>query len=91
MEFEWDKGNSSKNLKKHNVSDQEAEEAFFDRDKVQRPDPIHSQLEKRFFLIGKTKNHKLLYIAYTKRDKKIRIISARSLNQKEKYLYEKSA
>lgn len=91
MEFEWDKGNSSKNLKKHDVSDQEAEEAFFDRDKVQHPDPIHSQSEKRFFLIGKTKNHKLLYIAYTKRDNKIRIISARPLNQKEKYLYEKSS
>lgn len=91
MEFEWDKGNVGKNLKKHHVSDQEAEQAFFDQDKVQHSDSIHSQSEKRFILIGKSKNQKILYIAYTARKKKIRIISARPLNQKEKCLYEKSA
>lgn len=90
MEFEWDKGNFDKSLKKHNVSDREAEEAFFDHKKVQHSDPIHSQSEQRFILIGKSKSKKLLFISYTARKNKIRVISARRLNKKEIYLYEKS-
>ena len=90
MEFEWDGGNSNKSFKKHRVSDQEAEEAFFDQKKVHHTDAIHSQSEQRYILIGTSKSKKILYIAYTIRKNKIRIISARMLNKKEKYLYEKS-
>ncbi|MBI5614404.1 BrnT family toxin [Candidatus Gottesmanbacteria bacterium] len=89
MEFEWDIGNSSKSLKKHRVTDQEAEEAFFDQYKVQFTDAIHSQSEERFILIGRSNSKKILYIAYTIRKNKVRIISARILNKKEQYLYEK--
>lgn len=91
MEFEWDEGNIDKSLRKHNISDQEAEEAFFDHKKVQHSDPIHSKSERRFILIGRSKSKKILFISYTTRKNKIRIISARTLNKKEEYLYEKNA
>lgn len=88
FEFDWDKGNKDKN-KKHGIEDKEAEEIFFDDKKIVFRDFLHSELEERFIAIGKTKKGKLLYTAYTKRGKKIRIISARSVNKKEVYIYEK--
>jgi len=91
FEFEWDKGNASKNIK-HTVDDKEAEEVFFDKDKVTFPDTIHStEGEERLRIIGKTKRNRLLFIVFTKREQKIRIISARDVNRKEVPLYEKAA
>jgi uncharacterized DUF497 family protein len=88
FEFEWDKGNFGKN-KKHGVQDPESEEVFFDDHKVIFTDHLHSHNEERFRLLGKTKAGRLLFLVFTKRGKKIRIISARSVNRKEVHLYEK--
>ncbi len=89
-EFEWDKGNIGKN-KKHNIEDKEAEEVFLDEGKVIFKDKIHStDDEERFIILGKTKKNKLLYLVFTKRTKKIRIISARKINKKEVHLYEET-
>lgn len=91
FEFEWDKGNIGKN-KKHKVEDKEAEEAFFDTNKVTFPDVIHStEGEKRLRIIGKTKKERLLFIVFTQRNEKIRIISVRDINRKEVPLYENAA
>lgn len=90
LEFEWDKGNIGKNLK-HRVEDKEAEEVFLDEDKVIYKDELHSLLEERFIVLGKTKKDRLLYIVFTKRKNKVRIISARDINEKEVQLYEKAA
>ena len=90
IEFEWDKGNTEKN-QKHDVTNQEAEEAFFDSNKKAFKDPLHSRGEQRIRLIGKTKMRRLLFIVFTLRKNKIRIISARDINRKEVYLYEKKA
>lgn len=89
IEFEWDKGNIGKN-KKHKVEDKEAEEVFFDQSKVIFKDILHSNKEVRFILLGQTKKKRLLYIVYTQRKNKIRIISARNINKKEVSLYEKA-
>ena len=89
-EFEWDEGNIGKN-KKHDVEDKEAEEAFFDEGKVIYKDHLHSQVEERFIILGKTRKDRLLYVVLTKRANKIRIISARDINKKERYIYEKAA
>ncbi|MDO8657298.1 MAG: BrnT family toxin [Candidatus Levybacteria bacterium] len=88
FEFEWDKGNIEKN-KKHKIKDKEAEEVFFDENKVIYKDILHSKVEKRFILLGKNKKKRLLYVVFTKRGRKIRIISARGVNKKEVHLYEK--
>lgn len=90
--FQWDKGNVEKNFQKHNVMPEEAEQIFFDTNKRQYRDVAHStDQEKRYLLIGKTKNNRLLFIAYTIRGNAIRVISARNLNRREKALYEKAA
>ena len=90
LEFEWDKGNIDKN-KKHNVEDKEAEEVFLDERKKIFKDRLHSGGEERFRVIGKTKKGRLLFVVFTKRKNKIRIISARNINKKEVYLYEETA
>lgn len=89
LEFEWDGGNTGKN-KKHAVEDTQSEEVFFDERKVILKDTLHSGKEERFILLGKTKRGRLLYVVFTRRGKKIRIISARELNRKEVPLYEKA-
>jgi len=88
FEFDWDKGNSGKNTK-HRVEDKEAEEAFFDKAKKTFKDRVHSGQEERFRIVGKTKKGRILFIVFTIRKNKIRIISARDINRKEVGLYEK--
>ena len=90
VEFDWDKGNVEKNLK-HDVTDKEAEEVFFDEKRYIFKDKIHSGNEERFRILGKINLGRLLFIAFTIRKNKIRIISARDINKKEVYLYEKKA
>lgn len=89
FEFEWDKGNIDKN-KKHKVQDREAEEVFFDENKVVYKDSLHSKYEDRFIALGKTRKDRLLYVVFTKRGKKIRLISGRDINKKEVKLYEET-
>ena len=89
LEFQWDKGNSGKNWIKHNVNDSECEEVFFDDKKLITKDAFHSGAEERFILLGETRGKRLLFVIFTVRQKiKIRIISARDCNKKERKLYE---
>ena len=89
LEFEWDRGNTGKN-KKHSIEDYEGEEVFFDEHKIIVRDALHSGKEERFILLGKTKKGRLLFVVFTKRARKIRLISVRSVNKKEARLYEKA-
>ncbi|KKP47502.1 MAG: hypothetical protein UR39_C0004G0028 [Candidatus Woesebacteria bacterium GW2011_GWA1_33_30] len=91
ISFQWDRGNIGKNEKSHEVTEKEAEETFFDKKKVIYKDKFHSEKEDRFILIGKTREKRLLYLVFTKRGTKMRIISARDINRKEvKYYVEKT-
>lgn len=90
VEFVWDKGNEGKNRLKHRVTDKECEEVFFDKKKKIFKDKLHSGKEERFRIVGKTKRQRLLFLAFTVRGRKIRVISARDINKKEVYLYEKN-
>ena|SRR3989338_2770590 len=87
IEFEWDKGNADKNLIKHKVRNEECEEVFFDPEKRILRDLLHSGTEQRRIIIGKTKKQRILFIVFTTRRKKVRVISARDLNAKELHLY----
>lgn len=88
--FEWDEANSAKSWIKHRVSLEEQEQAFFDKDKRIFTDTRHSQAEERFLLFAKTQKGRKLIIAFTKRENKIRCISARPMNRKEVPIYEKA-
>ncbi len=87
--FEWNKGNIDKSYKKHGISTNETEEIFLDEDVKIKKDIKHQQQEKRFFAIGKTTEDKILFVVFTIRYDKIRVISARKANKKEREVYQK--
>ncbi len=88
--FDWDKGNLDKNLVKHKVDFREAEEIFFNKPVKYYPDTKHSQKEKRYIALGKTNKSRKLTIIFTKRKNKIRIISSRDQNKRERKQYGQS-
>ena len=86
--FDWDAGNFTKNSTKHDVTCREAEEIFFNQPLIVAPDPAHSQTEPRFRFLGRTDTDRLLHLNFTVRGDKLRIISARPMNRKERTVYE---
>jgi len=89
-EFEWDAGNERKNVDKHRVTKEEAEQVFLN-DPLVSPDLKHSKTEKRFYCLGHTDKKRGLFIAFTIRNNKIRIISARDQHKKEREIYAKAS
>lgn len=89
VEFEWDSGNKEKNYKKHEVTIKEAEDVFYCKKRFFFIDKKHSTVsEKRFMVWGLTDEQRKLSIIFTVRGK-VRIISARDMNKKERREYEK--
>ncbi|MCG2686642.1 BrnT family toxin [Candidatus Parcubacteria bacterium] len=86
--FDWDDGNIDKNWEKHKVHWKECEEIFLNIPLLFSSDEIHSQKENRIRVLGKTNDNRKLFLVFTIRDKKIRIISARNQNRKEKEIYD---
>jgi uncharacterized DUF497 family protein len=85
--FDWDYGNQTKSLKKHGITAIEAEEVFL-RLNIIIPDQRHSHTEARFNMYGPTAKGKILFIAFTIRENRVRIISARNTDKKERQYYE---
>ena len=85
--FEWDANKAESNLTKHNVSFEAAATVFGDPYSVTIPDPAHSDAELRFVSIGLSEAGRLL-VAYTERDQRIRIISARRATRGERRHHE---
>ena len=86
-EFEWDAGNDEKNLRKHGVIWVEAEELFFNEPLLLFKDISHSDHESRQYCLGHTDRGRRLFIAFTIRNNKIRVISARDMSKKERDNY----
>lgn len=90
--FDWDEGNFKKSWLKHEVSPTECETVFFNQPIFVYPDVKHSATEARWYALGHTDEGRLLFIAFTLRQQNyIRIISARPMNKKEQYYYEKNS
>lgn len=88
MEFEWDHKKASGNKRKHDVSFHEAATVFGDPLAITFADPDHSEGECRFLTFGISRSGRLLVVSHTERAKRIRIISAREVNQYERKIYE---
>ncbi|MCW5874072.1 MAG: BrnT family toxin [Anaerolineales bacterium] len=86
--FGWDESNTAKNWQTHQVLPSECEEVFFNLPLILADDKAHSQKETRFYVLGQTLNRRRLFIAFTVRKKKIRVISARDMSRKERKIYE---
>jgi uncharacterized DUF497 family protein len=88
--FEWDDGNGRKSQAKHGVSQPEAEQVFFNRPLFVSEDERHSRDERRFHALGQTDAARRLHVSFTLRQdgKRLRVISARDMNRKERAFYE---
>lgn len=87
-EFEWDRANLDKSYQKHGITPKEAEEVFLDEKLLVVPAMKHTEKEARFIAIGETVGGKALFVVFTMRGQKIRIISARKAHRKERTFYE---
>lgn len=85
--FEWDAGNTAKNVLGHGVSQSEAEELFFVAPIVLLEDEKHSTKEQRYLIFGPTGTGRLLAAAFTLRRHQIRIVSVRDMSRQERRRY----
>ena len=77
LKFEWDAKKAAANIKKHNVSSEEARTIFGDPFARISEDIEHSEYEQRWYVIGQSDRQRVLVVAYTERKKFIRIITER--------------
>jgi uncharacterized DUF497 family protein len=85
--FEWDDAKAAANLARHGVSFGDARLAFADVFAVESEDLRKDYGgERRYIWLGMVAN-RLLHVAYTMRDERIRIISARHAERKERRRY----
>lgn len=89
IKFEWHPSKAAANLKKHQVSFEEAQTVFYDDFAVQFFDDEHSHEEERFLLLGMSVHSKLLLVCHCERQggEVIRIISARKATKRESAFY----
>lgn len=84
----WSEKKNRQNINKHKVDFNEAKSIFDDPMQISLSDPDHSVDEFRYLTIGMSENNRLLIIAHTFRDGKIRIITARKPTRRERINYE---
>ncbi len=89
--FEWDPRKARSNLAKHGVSFDEASTTFEDILSIAIGDPLHSEDEERFVLVGHSCRNRLLVVVHTDRGDRVRIISARPATRVERTRYEEKA
>ncbi len=92
IHFEWDNNKNAINIKKHNLSFEEASTVFYDDRAILFDDPEHSYEEERFLIIGTTMSSRICIVShcYRDNDEVIRIISARKATKSEKSVYEEN-
>ena len=85
MIIEWDDNKASLNWKKHKIYFEDAARVFLDDNRIDEFDEEHSDFEERRKVIGMVEN--ILFVVYTERGEKLRLISARNATRKEKEDY----
>jgi uncharacterized DUF497 family protein len=85
-DFEWDDVKAATNWRVHGITFEMAREVFKDIFAVEWADDRHGDTEQRFVILGMVEN-RLLFVSYTLRGERIRIISARTAERFEKKRY----
>jgi uncharacterized protein len=83
LEFEWDHAKAEANWQAHGVSFELARTVFRDPFAIDRIDDREDYGEERLIVIGMAEGAVLLFVAYTERGERIRIISARRTTKYE--------
>lgn len=86
VDYEWDERKAAANLRKHGVDFAEAALALEDDRAITLPD-LASVTEERFVTLGCDPHGQVLVIAYTFRNERIRVISARKAEPREQRQY----
>lgn len=86
MEFDFDPAKAARNLKKHDVSFEEAS-VFGDPMSYTFADPDHSLGETRWLMFGLSRMNRPLAVIFTHRGGKYRIISARLSTRHERTIH----
>ena len=85
MEFEWDQRKASTNLRKHAVDFADAATVLYDDRAITLSDDEVD--EQRYITIGTDGLGRVLVVIYTLRGERVRIISARLSNRRERATY----
>ena len=86
LTFEWDPAKAASNVRKHDVSFEEAATVFMDPLAVAATDPVH---DGRLLLLGMSSGSRVLVVVHAELDDEtIRIISARKATRHERRTYE---
>jgi hypothetical protein len=86
LEFEWDEEKNKLNKKKHGISFETAQMVFQDPYRIEFYDDENSKNEQRYDVIGMVND--MLFVVYTERVNKIRLISARLATNLERRIYD---
>lgn len=89
--FQWNKKKARQNLRKHKVSFEEASTVLGDTLSRTIDDPLHSEVEARYVIIGQSARGRLLVVVHTMRGDSIRIVSARVATRQERKDYEEGS
>jgi uncharacterized DUF497 family protein len=84
--FEWDDDKAAQNWRDHAVTFEMARDVFRDAFAIDWFDEEHSEDEERNGIIGMVEG-RFLFVAYTMRGERIRIISARKAEPHERRRY----
>lgn len=80
--FEWNDAKAAENYLRHGISFETATQLFRDPFAIERIDDRENYGEERFILIGMAEGN-VLFVAYTERKERVRIISARHATRHE--------
>ncbi|MDP1697713.1 MAG: BrnT family toxin [Xanthomonadaceae bacterium] len=89
IRFVWGPPKAAANIRKHQVSFEEAKSVFYDEFSIQFFDEHHAANEERFLMLGMSSKARLLVVCHCEREdgEVVRIISARKATQRESALY----
>ena len=88
LEFEWNRDKATENVHKHGVGFEEAVSVFRDPLSLTISDPDHSIEEARFVILGISTRGRIVVVSHTERGDRIRLISARLADARERRDYE---
>lgn len=75
MAFDWDAANEE-HIARHGVAAEDAEEAVTDPRRLRAP-AYEVEGEERRAVVGATEDGRVLFVVYTRRDGRLRVITAR--------------
>lgn len=86
VQFEWDEAKRESNLRRHGVDFQDAW-MVFENPYFEWPDQRRDYREERFAILGAVAGV-VVNLIYTRREERVRIISFRKANKRERRRYE---